>query len=54
MKYFLLILLSIIWMLTTVILAVSCIGIFVFLTEDPKDEVYWFSYGRKLLDKLIN
>jgi hypothetical protein len=54
MKYFALVLLSILWMLTTVLLAVSCIGLFVFLTEDPKDEAYWFSYGRKLIDKLIN
>ena len=54
MKYFVLTLLSIIWMLTTVLLAISCVGLFVFFVEDPKDEVYWFSYGKKLTDKLIN
>lgn len=53
MKYFALTILSILWMLTTVLLALSVVGIFVLLIDDFKtDEMYWFSYGRKLLDKL--
>jgi hypothetical protein len=54
MKYFALTILSILWMLTTVLLAVSIIGlpVLLFMIEFETGEIYWFSYGRKLLDKL--
>jgi len=52
MKYIGLTLLSIVWMLSTFLLAITFIGIFVFFIEDKNDEIYWFVYGRKLIDGL--
>lgn len=49
MKYLGLTLVSIVWLLLTVVLAISFIGILVFIVHDGKNS-YWFSYGRKLID----
>jgi hypothetical protein len=54
MKYLIFTLLSIIWLLLTLILAMTIFGIIVFFIENKDDEIYWFAYGRKLLDNLIN
>jgi hypothetical protein len=50
MKYLTLTILSLLWMLTTLLLAVSCVGLLVFFIMDEDDEMYWFTYGKKLLD----
>lgn len=52
MKYIGLTLLSIVWLLSTCLLAITVIGILVFIIEDKNDEIYWFVYGRKLIDGL--
>ena len=52
MKYIGLTLLSIVWLLSTLLLAITFIGILVFFIEDENDEIYWFVYGRKLIDGL--
>ena len=52
MKYIGLALLSIVWLLSTCLLAITVIGILVFIIEDKNDEIYWFVYGRKLIDEL--
>ena len=52
MKYVGLTLLSILWLLSTILLAITFIGILVFFIEDENDEIYWFVYGRKLIDGL--
>ena len=52
MKYIGLTLLSIVWLLATFLLAITFIGILVFFIEDENDEIYWFVYGRKLIDEL--
>jgi hypothetical protein len=54
MKYLIFTLLSIIWLLLTLLLAMTIVGILVFFIENNDDEIYWFAYGRKLLDNLIN
>ena len=50
MKYIGLTLLSIVWLLSTFLLAITLIGILVFIIEDEKNESYWFVYGKKLID----
>jgi hypothetical protein len=50
MKYLTLTILSLLWMLTTLLLSVSCVGLIVFFIANEEDEIYWFSYGKKLLD----
>jgi len=50
MKYIGLTLLSIVWLLLTLLLVASIIGIFVFLIQDQHDESYWFSYGKRILE----
>jgi hypothetical protein len=52
MKYIGLTLLSIVWLLSTILLAITFIGILVFFIEDENDEIYWFAYGRKLINGL--
>ena len=52
MKYLGLTILNILWIITTLLLAISIIGLLVFFIDDEQDEVYWFSYGRKLLEEL--
>ena len=52
MKYIGLTLLSMIWLLLTLLLAITIIGVSVFFIEDENDEIYWFVYGRKLIDGL--
>jgi len=52
MKYFVVGLITIGWFLTTIILALSFIGMFTFFVEDKNDEVYWFTLGRKLINEL--
>lgn len=52
MKYIGLTLLSIVWLLSTFLLAITLIGMIVFVFEDKNDEIYWFVYGRKLIDGL--
>jgi hypothetical protein len=50
MKYLGLTILSLLWILTTLLLAVSCVGLLVFFIPNEEDDIYWFTYGRKLLD----
>jgi ABC-type transport system involved in multi-copper enzyme maturation permease subunit len=52
MKYIGLTLLSIVWLLSTFLLAISIIGTLVFFIEDENDEIYWFVYGRKLIHEM--
>lgn len=49
MKYLGLILLCTIYMLVTMLLAFSLIGLVVITVRDRIGEVYWFSYGEKIL-----
>jgi len=51
MKYILITLLIIVWLLTTVMLAITVIGLIVFMIEDENDQSHWFVYGRKLLNQ---
>ena len=50
MKYLSLTILNILWLLTTLVLTISVIGILVFFIDNEQDEPYWFNYGKKLLD----
>ena len=50
MKYIGLTLLSIIWLLATLLLVATIIGNLVFFIEDENNESYWFVYGKKLID----
>jgi ABC-type transport system involved in multi-copper enzyme maturation permease subunit len=52
MKYIGLTLLSIVWLLSTFLLAISIIGTLVFFIEDENDEIYWCVYGRKLIHEM--
>lgn len=52
MKYIGLTLLSIVWLLATFLLVITIVGITVFFIEDKNNEIYWFVYGRKLIDGL--
>lgn len=52
-KYLGLTLVSIVWLLSTVVLAISFIGILALLVHDGNNS-YWFSYGRKLINELTN
>ena len=52
MKYISLTLLNIFWMLSTLLLAITFIGVLVFYIEDENGKIYWFVYGRKLLDAM--
>jgi hypothetical protein len=54
MKYILITLLSIVWLLTTVLLAITVIGVIAFMVEDENEQSYWFTYGKKLLNQLIS
>lgn len=54
MKYILITLLSIVWLLTTVLLAITVIGVIAFMIEDENDQSHWFTYGRRLLNQLIS
>jgi hypothetical protein len=54
MKYILITLLSIVWLLTTVLLPITVIGLIVFMLEDENDQCLWFTYGRVLLNALIS
>jgi len=50
MKYLTLTILSLLWILATLVLIISVMGILTFFMENEQDEPYWFSYGKKLLD----
>jgi hypothetical protein len=50
MKYLTLTILSLLWILATLVLIMSVVGIATFFVDNEQDEPYWFSYGKKLLD----
>jgi hypothetical protein len=52
MKNLTYILLSVLWILSTVILGITFIGAFVFFFVDDNDEAYWFTYGKMIFDKI--
>lgn len=54
MKYLTLTFLITLWIVSTIILGISIIGIVVFTIEDESGGIYWFAYGQKLLDKFNN
>lgn len=53
MKYLGLTLLTIVWFLSTFLLAITFVGTLVFFIEDENDEIYWFAYGRNLIKGLV-
>lgn len=44
--------LLIVWMIFTLILGISIIGVIVILTEDYNRESYWFSFGKYILKNI--
>lgn len=45
--------LFVLWLLSTVLLTMTIIGIFVFLIEDKNDERCWFNLGKRLLESIV-
>lgn len=41
-------------MLLTILLPFTILGLFAFIITDENDNSYWFAYGRKLLNGLLD
>lgn len=54
MKYIALMILIVVWLLSTFFLAITVIGILVFFIEDENDTVYWFELGKKLINGVVS
>jgi len=52
MKYFAITIVLVVWLLATVLLSITIVGIIVFMIEDDNNEIYWFNFALNLRDDL--
>jgi len=45
--------LFILWILLSIILCLSLVGIIIFSFDDDNGDIYWFEIGSELLNKII-
>lgn len=53
MKTFIIFFMLIFWMILTVILTLSIIGMMAFMFEDNYSESYWFIFGKQMFDYIL-
>lgn len=53
MKHLFLSILILLWLLITIIAALTFVGWIILVIDDTRGERYWFSFGRRLLDAFL-